>query len=434
MKVLESRNVRRKKQEAESVTDRQERITGWRQERIAQGRVLVLGAGALGNEVAKNLALMGLGYMLVADMDQVSVSNLSRAVFFRENDARQHRYKAEIIAKRAQAMNVNAHALVQPFHGDIVWQLGGGIFRRVDVVLGCLDNVEARMAANLNCLLAGTPFIDGGILGLSGAVTAVHPPTTACWECTTYAAEREHARDRYHSCSQVMRRDIEAGRLPTVQVASSIIAGFQTQEAVKVIQGQPWAAGYMIQYDATAGRPDLDVVQISRRPGCWCSKAKAIEEVVELPLMASGNTLGELLAALQERGYEQPSITLPGSFVATRTCMNCRHRELVMRPEFQLDTTVYTCSFCGALAENITLQRVERIQPEDFERLEEGDEVRDRMMASLLSDLGFPSLALVSFSTGEGVAAAKYVAELSDDAATVMGGEQYTTIRTGRNQ
>jgi len=247
MKVLERRSAKQQKKRQENATDRQERLSSWRQDRIEQGRVLILGAGALGNEAAKNLALMGLGYMFIADMDSVSRSNLSRAVFFRESDAIQQRHKAEVVAKRAQAINVTKHSAVQTFHNDIVWQLGGGVFRRVDVVLGCLDNVEARMKANANCLFTNTPFLDGGILGLAGNLTAVHPPTTACWECTTSATERMNAGNRYDSCSKVMLREIQAGRLPTVQVASSIIAGFQTQAVVKVIQGQPLAAGSIIQ-------------------------------------------------------------------------------------------------------------------------------------------------------------------------------------------
>jgi adenylyltransferase/sulfurtransferase len=430
MKVLEKRTKPRKRI-SESSTDRQERISGWQQERVVRGRALILGAGALGNEVVKNLALMGLGYMFVADMDQVSKSNLSRAVFFRKSDAKRHKYKAEIVAKRAQALNVTPHAVVQTFQGDIVWQLGGGVFRRVDVVLGCLDNVEARMKANAYCLFTGTPFLDGGILGLAGTLTAVQPPATACWECTTSAAERAYASNRYDSCSNLMRRDIEAGRIPTVQVASSIIAGFQTQEAIKVIQGQDWAAGYIIQYDASTGRPDLDVLTISRRPNCWCNNAKTLEGVIELQLSASSNTMNDLVAALIQRGYANPRIALPNPFVMGRSCLRCRRQDPIVRPNFALDTMVLECRFCGAKGnEWIKLLTIEKITIEEFEKLEYSNTMFEGVMKLILADLGFPPLALIPFSNDRSAEMFELVAELTADASNVMGGDQYASVRS----
>src|SRR4051794_989267 len=64
-------------------------IPWWRQERLAAARVLVVGAGALGNEVIKNLALLGVGTTLVIDLDDVEPSNLSRSVLFRAEDGGQ---------------------------------------------------------------------------------------------------------------------------------------------------------------------------------------------------------------------------------------------------------------------------------------------------------------------------------------------------------
>src|SRR5580658_10585598 len=64
-------------------------ISWWRQERLRDARVLVVGAGALGNEVVKNLALMGMGTTYLIDLDVVESSNLSRSVLFREADSGQ---------------------------------------------------------------------------------------------------------------------------------------------------------------------------------------------------------------------------------------------------------------------------------------------------------------------------------------------------------
>ncbi len=413
-----------------SLTDRQERISGWRQDRLANGRALILGAGALGNEVIKNLALMGLGYMFVIDMDRIEHTNLSRAVFFRREDAIRQRYKVDVVAERAREINVTAGAVVQTFHDDLVWQLGSGVFRRVDVVLGCLDNIEARMTANDNCLLTGTPFIDGGIRGLAGNVTAVHPPHTACWTCTTTAQERAAANDRYLSCSNAIKRDVESGRVPTVQVASSIIAGFQAQEAVKVIQGLPWAAGNMVLYMANGGRPDLDVLTISRNPDCWCNAGQVLTDILELDLSATRHTLHDLLTALQNEGYEQPDILLPTRFVTARVCTLCQQRDAIMRPEFQLDPQVFQCSSCGATAEYVELEGIEIIKTGELATEPEQSTLYRHLLDTRLIDLGFPQLAFIHFAAkGESIQHASHVAELTADAIEVMGGAAFASVR-----
>ena len=83
--------------------DRQKLIAWWDQERVAAARVLLVGAGALGNEVLKNLALTGVGRTLVWDPDTIERSNLSRTVLFREED--EGRNKAVVAAERTVAMN-----------------------------------------------------------------------------------------------------------------------------------------------------------------------------------------------------------------------------------------------------------------------------------------------------------------------------------------
>ena len=346
-RILNRYEVSEKKNGIESLTDRQERIAGWRQDRLANGRVALLGAGALGNEVAKNLALMGLGYFFIIDMDRIEHTNLSRGVLFRKNDAVERRYKVDVVAERLAEINVTPGAFVQVMRGNLLWQLGEGVFRRVDVVLGCLDNLEARITANDYCLVTGTPYIDGGIRGLAGNVTAVHPPYTACWTCTTTAQEREHMvpQDRSLSCSNAVKRDIEAGRVPTVQVVSSIIAGFQAQEAVKIIQGMPWGAGYRIMYIANGQKTDLDVNSIPRDPVCWCNWRQVATDIIELDISATRNTLNDLLSTLQRLGYAQPSILLPARFVTRRLCTLCKQQDTVLLPEFKLRTRCLSMPF-----------------------------------------------------------------------------------------
>ena len=134
----------------DSFYDRQQRIDWWSQEKLRKAKVMVVGAGAIGNEVLKNLALLGVGNIFIADFDKISKSNLSRTVLFGRKDI--GKKKAEIAAKATKKLCLEDEANVDWFHGDVVWELGVGIFRQMDLVLGCLDNIEARI-----CLLYTSP-------------------------------------------------------------------------------------------------------------------------------------------------------------------------------------------------------------------------------------------------------------------------------------
>src|SRR5580692_652865 len=87
----------------ESRYDRQERVSWWDQTRLARATVLVVGAGAIGNEVVKNLALIGIGNVVVVDLDIVETSNLARCIFFRAEDEGEP--KALTLAHRAASVN-----------------------------------------------------------------------------------------------------------------------------------------------------------------------------------------------------------------------------------------------------------------------------------------------------------------------------------------
>ena len=83
--------------------DRLKRIPNWKQETLANAKVAVFGCGALGNEVLKNLALLGVGHIWVIDYDTIEIHNLTRSVLFRESDIGRH--KAEVVAERVKELN-----------------------------------------------------------------------------------------------------------------------------------------------------------------------------------------------------------------------------------------------------------------------------------------------------------------------------------------
>lgn len=156
-----------------------ELIRWWDQTLLQKANILVIGSGALGNEMIKNLALMGIGNILLVDFDKIEPSNLSRSILFRESD--RGRYKADVAAERAREIfpGINIRSLCV----NVVTDLGIGAFFWADVILGGLDNREARLAINQNSFRSGKTWIDGAIEGLNG-IAKVFSPGGPCYECT----------------------------------------------------------------------------------------------------------------------------------------------------------------------------------------------------------------------------------------------------------
>lgn len=206
-------------------------LSWFRKERVKDARVLVAGCGALGNEVVKNLALFGVGHLYVVDFDEIELTNLTRSVLFREEDAYKHAYKADIVAK--QVREINPQIEVTPIVGNLFSEVGFGIYRRVDVIIGCLDSRLARYLLNRMVLRAGKSWIDGSIENLTGVVK-VYSPGISCYECGLSRDEFNHIMLRT-GCADVVRTQTEHGRIATTPISASIVGALQVQEAMKII-------------------------------------------------------------------------------------------------------------------------------------------------------------------------------------------------------
>lgn len=210
-------------------------LSWFKKDKVKNARVLVAGAGALGNEVVKDLALFGIGRIYVVDFDRIELSNLTRSVLFREEDAHNHSYKAEIVAKRAMEINPQIKAI--PIVGNLFSEVGFGVYRSADVVIGCLDSRIARYLLNRICMRAGKTWIDGSIENLTG-VLKVFTPGLNCYECGLSREEFNHIMLRT-GCADVVRNQSSAGRVATTPISASIIGAMEVQEAMKIIHLDP---------------------------------------------------------------------------------------------------------------------------------------------------------------------------------------------------
>ena len=209
------------------------------QQRVFAARIMVVGCGALGNEVLKNLVLLGVEHIVVVDFDVVEAGNLSRSILFSKSDSAQHRLKVEVVAERLRAINPAVEIVT--VCGDIAYDVGLGLLRRQDVVIGCVDSRWARYCINRLCMRAGIPWVDGGIGELEGT-SRVFVPGKNCYACNLGPKGLEELAKRM-PCAGVIRRHEEIGEMPTTSIVASVIGAVQVQEALKLIHGDMLAKG-----------------------------------------------------------------------------------------------------------------------------------------------------------------------------------------------
>jgi molybdopterin/thiamine biosynthesis adenylyltransferase/DNA-binding transcriptional regulator YhcF (GntR family) len=317
-------------------------ISWWDRKKVQNAHVLVVGAGALGNDVIKNLALMGVGYIYIVDFDTIEAANLSRSVLFRESDNR--RSKAEVAAARARALNPQIH--VQYLNGDVMTQLGLGVIRRMDVVIGCLDNREARLAINRFCYWMNKPWVDGAIQELLGLVRVFVPGQGACYECTLTEAAIRDLSLRY-SCPLLARQNILLGKVPTTPTIASIIGGMQSQEALKLINGMPVEPGKVIHYNGMVN----EMHTTAYVPREDCESHWKYGEISELPARAERTTLDDLLRIARADLGDEALIELDQELITSLSCPICHTVEQVLKPLNTVSFEAGHCPTCGTLRE-----------------------------------------------------------------------------------
>lgn len=315
-------------------------ISWWDREKVKNAKVLVVGAGALGNEVIKNFALMGVGNIFIIDFDTIEAANLSRSVLFRECDS--SRNKAEVAAARAKEINPDIH--VQYLHGDVTTQIGLGVIRRMDVILGCLDSREARLAVNRFAYWMNKPWVDGAIQELLGLVRVFIPGKGACFECSLTEQARRDLSIRY-SCPLLARENILRGKVPTTPTIASIIGAMQCQEALKIIHAIPVDAGKVVHFNGITN--EMHTTAYREREDCeshWI-----YGDVIELPARSDIISLDDLLRIARSDLGPDAIIELDQELVLALECQNCHTVENILRPISEVSFEAAHCPNCGVL-------------------------------------------------------------------------------------
>lgn len=167
------------------------------QDSIANVKQFLVGAGAIGCEMLKNWALMGLGTGLtgrisVTDMDQIEKSNLNRQFLFRPTDV--GKLKSECAAVAVQAMNSDLldkiTALRDRVGPDTEDVFNEDFWMEQDGITNALDNVEARAYVDRRCVFFLKPLLESGTLGTKGNTQVILPRITESYSSSQDPPER----------------------------------------------------------------------------------------------------------------------------------------------------------------------------------------------------------------------------------------------------
>jgi adenylyltransferase/sulfurtransferase len=322
-------------------------IGWWDQEKIRSARVLVIGAGALGNEILKNLALLGFANIVVVDLDSIEASNLSRSILYRSSDIGRAKTEAAADAVR----NILPGARVRAITADVVHGLGLGLFGWADLVLAGLDNREARLWINRACWKMSRPWIDGAIEGINGVARVFVPGVPPCYECTLGETDWAILNKRM-SCNLLLLENDTEGKVATTPTISSIIAGLQVQEAVKLLHGLPVLAGKGFVFEGlnhTSYR-----VEYTENPACMSHYT--LGEVTVLEESSGSLTLAQCLTrARRDLGVEEVTLEFSRDVIHKLSCANCKTDEELFAAVGTVPYAEGRCSACGQMRAVITV-------------------------------------------------------------------------------
>lgn len=343
-------------------------LEGWNQDIISSSHVIIVGIGALGCEIAKNLALVGVGKLTLIDMDTIETSNLSRQMLFTEED--RGKLKAEVAKKKLGILNPDS-AIVT--YTKKFQELPMSVFESADVIAGGLDSFSARFALNRLALELCIPYVDGAATGFKGNIQVIIPvdcgiggKPTPCLKCffpippadeKVYVAcsipgqprskeqcilkaedefVKEHGIHKEYSNSELEEiaviahklskesphtdeerfipeevENVIKNKIPSILTVNAVISGIVSHEVIKIIHklkgydiGEIMSPPYL-EYSSTFGI--FTPVEISKDENCPVCGKKRVKLLLR---MSKHSTLGDMLSALRDKGLALPETAL----------------------------------------------------------------------------------------------------------------------------
>jgi molybdopterin/thiamine biosynthesis adenylyltransferase len=237
-------------------------VGGKGQQKLLDGKVLIIGAGGLGSPIALYLAAAGVGTIGIADADNVDLSNLQRQVIHFTADIG----KPKVESAKEKMLAINPSIRVNTYPTWVNAANIPGIIADYDFIIDGTDNFAAKFLINDACVLGGKPYSHGGILSFFGQTISVLPGESTCYRCIF---PKPPPQDAIPTCSQ-------AG---VIGVLPGVLGTIQATEALKYLLGKgELLTNRLLTYDALEMR--FREVEVRRNPNCpICGATPTISEL-----------------------------------------------------------------------------------------------------------------------------------------------------------
>jgi molybdopterin/thiamine biosynthesis adenylyltransferase len=328
-------------------------IDWFSQDDVGGARVAVIGAGAVGNEVVKNLALLGVGAIDVYDFDRVEIHNLTRSIFLRESDVGATKAAAVV----ARAREVDPAVELQAIEGDFWRTLRLSSLGGYGAVVCAVDNFEARLRVNQMCLIAGVDLVSAGVD--SRFVTVETFPFSgdaipACYECHLPHSAYQRIAERY-SCGWLRKTAYTERKIPTTTITASIAGALAASAALRLGDAHDPTARRVF-FDTLGGAST--VTTLDRQTECaGCGLFARRPRVI-----AAGNDWARRLseATGADASSARLALRLSDALIAGYECASCgdtsRGADLVDRRAADFDDRIMRCAVCGLRAARVQIR------------------------------------------------------------------------------
>ena len=190
------------------------------QQKINDSTILIIGMGGLGSPSALYLAAAGVGHLVIADFDQVELSNLQRQIIHRTADIGDDKVNSAKTKLLELNPNITVTVVNEIMHSDNL----ASLIKDVDIVLDGTDNFESRFEINKACVECHKPLISAAVIRFEGQISVFkgYEVDQPCYQCL-YSEQG----DGRESC-------VENGVLAPV---AGLVGTIQALQAIKVLLG-----------------------------------------------------------------------------------------------------------------------------------------------------------------------------------------------------
>lgn len=316
-----------------------ERLAGYDPDLMAQSSALVVGAGALGQNVVQNLALSGVSEIRIVDKDAFEPHNRTRSPAYPlpEEQSRLGMHKARAVAYKLRRLMTAPNPTMR-YAERWIQELGDGAFEGVSVILACVDTPRARAYLSDKARWHRIPLIEAGFeaadpsLSCYAAAQGDDARDAPCWRCAHQELEGAFSCRFYAAQAEAM------GIIPAIQNGAATLAGLQAEAAILALHGQMPLASRALDLNLRTGKTRLS--QLATDPQCPGLHRSIESSPIDLATSAD-DCMAQLLSEISDHMGGIPILQLPHPLVWTAPCTRCGTMTAVQQPDWRWMMTPY---------------------------------------------------------------------------------------------